>query len=354
MSKKPRGPLSRHKVVIIIGVVLGFSMLSTNLSMATGDFWRGSDAADKARSTSAPAPSSTPSKAQASATPSQTVDPKSAFGIALALDVDDSRITGYKRSAYGQAWKDVDHNGCDTRNDVLRRDSVKRHTKPGTHGCVMAKAKIRDDEYSYASPHTFTYERGDGKVEIDHVVSLHNAWQVMDDETQANREKFANDPENLEAVDSATNQGKSDKTIDRWRPDDKQDACFFAARVAHIKHRYDIPVTSKERTMLLTILDTDDCDGQSWSPDKATAFNWPKPKPIGEPKVQKRPRCVESNWKTKGCPGYVPPRAHRRTDPRFDYCYEANANGYGPYKKGRDPEYDWYRDRDGDGVVCET
>lgn len=42
------------------------------------------------------------------------------------------------------------------------------------------------------------------------------------------------------------------------------------------------------------------------------------------------------------------------TDPRFSYCYEANAAGYGPYYRGQDPEYAWYDDRDGDGVVCET
>lgn len=41
------------------------------------------------------------------------------------------------------------------------------------------------------------------------------------------------------------------------------------------------------------------------------------------------------------------------TDPRFSYCYEANAAGYGPYRRGSDPEYDWYQDRDNDGIVCE-
>ncbi|RYU09784.1 excalibur calcium-binding domain-containing protein [Nocardioides iriomotensis] len=41
------------------------------------------------------------------------------------------------------------------------------------------------------------------------------------------------------------------------------------------------------------------------------------------------------------------------TDPRFSYCYEANDNGYGPYRRGVDPEYAWYDDADNDGVVCE-
>jgi micrococcal nuclease len=40
-------------------------------------------------------------------------------------------------------------------------------------------------------------------------------------------------------------------------------------------------------------------------------------------------------------------------DPRYRTCAEANANGYGPYRKGVDPEYEWYQDRDGDGIVCE-
>jgi hypothetical protein len=41
------------------------------------------------------------------------------------------------------------------------------------------------------------------------------------------------------------------------------------------------------------------------------------------------------------------------TDPNFDYCYQANAAGYGPYFEGQDPEYQWYDDADHDGAVCE-
>ena len=30
--------------------------------------------------------------------------------------------TGYTRDQFGPSWKDVDANGCDTRNDILKRD----------------------------------------------------------------------------------------------------------------------------------------------------------------------------------------------------------------------------------------
>src|SRR3954451_19898788 len=48
-----------------------------------------------------------------------------------------------------------------------------------------------------------------------------------------------------------------------------------------------------------------------------------------------------------------PAPAAALTDPRFGTCKEAKAHGYGPYRRGVDPEYDWYRDADGDGIACE-
>lgn len=48
-----------------------------------------------------------------------------------------------------------------------------------------------------------------------------------------------------------------------------------------------------------------------------------------------------------------PPAPAPATDPRFDTCKDAKANGFGPYSRGVDPEYNWYRDADSDGIVCE-
>jgi endonuclease YncB( thermonuclease family) len=47
------------------------------------------------------------------------------------------------------------------------------------------------------------------------------------------------------------------------------------------------------------------------------------------------------------------PSAGGPTDERFPTCKAAKAAGFGPYVSGQDPEYDWYRDADHDGVVCE-
>ncbi len=41
------------------------------------------------------------------------------------------------------------------------------------------------------------------------------------------------------------------------------------------------------------------------------------------------------------------------TDHRYATCAQAKAHGLGPYYRGVDPEYAWYRDADHDGIVCE-
>lgn len=39
-------------------------------------------------------------------------------------------------------------------------------------------------------------------------------------------------------------------------------------------------------------------------------------------------------------------------DPKFKSCTEVKKNKLGPYHKGQ-TEYEWYQDKDKDGVVCE-
>ena len=70
-----------------------------------------------------------------------------------------------------------------------------------------------------------------------------------------------------------------------------------------------------------------------------------KPK-SSSPKSSKTSTPKPSKKKTKA-------PATPALDPRFATCKAAKAHGYGPYHRGKDPEYAWYRDSDGDGVDCE-
>lgn len=76
------------------------------------------------------------------------------------------------------------------------------------------------------------------------------------------------------------------------------------------------------------------------------------PSPTKSPVVKASPTPKRTTGSPKPAPTTKKPAP--KNDPQFDTCKEANANGYGPYVEGEDPEYDWYQDRDGDGVVCET
>lgn len=56
---------------------------------------------------------------------------------------------------------------------------------------------------------------------------------------------------------------------------------------------------------------------------------------------------------TKAAPKTSKAAPTPKEDERFGTCTEVKSAGLGPYVKGKDPEYYWYRDQDKDGVACE-
>ncbi|MCI6574801.1 MAG: HNH endonuclease family protein [Actinomycetaceae bacterium] len=163
--------------------------------------------------------------------------------------------TGYEReSMFGKAWKDTDHNGCDTRNDILKRDLTHKSYREGTHGCVVISG-VLDDPYSGERIH-FTRGQGTSElVQIDHVVALSDAWQKGAQQlNQSQREQLANDPLNLLAVDGALNQKKSDADAATWLPPNKTYRCEYVSRQIAVKKKYHLWVTETERDAMLTVL----------------------------------------------------------------------------------------------------
>jgi hypothetical protein len=167
--------------------------------------------------------------------------------------------TGYARDRFGTAWTDdVDvaggHNGCDTRNDVLRRDLTGLRLKPGTHGCVVLSGRLAD-------PYTgrvIAFERGAStskKVQIDHVVALGDAWvKGAQQLTPAQRAALANDPLNLLAVDGPTNGAKRDSDAASWLPPNRAFRCTYVARQVAVKTRYHLWVTAAEKAQVARLL----------------------------------------------------------------------------------------------------
>jgi hypothetical protein len=271
------------KPKLILGIVVaGIVNLLIFTSVVVGVTTGSSSPTPTPTPVAAPVPTSSPAPTR-SATPTISVEEDSALWLALHLEIRYRDRRGYDRDEFGQAWADVDRNGCDQRNDVLRRDMRKRHTKPGTNGCVLAKGVLKDDPHSYASKVRF--ERGDDEIEIDHVVSLRDAWKsAAEGWRPSKREKFANDFQNLEAVDSETDQDKGDKAADQWLPKSEMDACYYVSRQVALKHRYRLTVTAAEKDTMVRVLNAPNCEGGEWEPDSRSYFKAPKPKPIGEPK----------------------------------------------------------------------
>lgn len=164
--------------------------------------------------------------------------------------------TGYSRSEFGQTWADVDRNGCDTRNDVLRRDLTVVVLKPGTHGCTVLTGVLHDPY----TGQTVLFVRGVGTslaVQIDHVVALGDAWQKgAQSLTRERRTAMANDPLELLAVKGAVNQQKGDGDTATWLPPRKAYRCAYVARQVAVKARYRLWVTPAERDAMARVLST--------------------------------------------------------------------------------------------------
>jgi hypothetical protein len=160
--------------------------------------------------------------------------------------------TGYSRAQFGAAWADVDHNGCDTRNDILHRDLTSIVFRAGT--CVVLSGVLHDPYGGKA----INFVRGvktSPAVQIDHVVPLSDAWQKGAFAwTIAKRTAFANDPLELLAVDGPLNGKKSDSDAASWLPPNKSFRCAYVARQVAVKSKYSVWVTASEEAAFGRIL----------------------------------------------------------------------------------------------------
>jgi hypothetical protein len=251
--------------------------------------------------------------------------------------------SGYARDQFGPAWADVDKNGCDTRDDILRRDLTKVRIEQGSRDCVVASGRLAD-------PYTgknIVFERGRGAtVDIDHVVALSDAW-VTGAATWApeRRLALANDPLNLLAVDASANRAKGSHNAAGWLPPNKRYHCAYVARQIAVKAKYGLWVTADEHRAMTQVLSR--CPDEPAPTDEA-----PKQAP-SRSSTTRRDDPPPASDRKQSAPSKPTTKPTRTPDPNYGSCKNAKAHGAGPYRRGVDPEYHYYRDGDGDGIVCE-
>lgn len=228
--------------------------------------------------------------------------------------------TGYSRAQFGDAWSDIDHNGCDTRNDILNRDLTAKQHK-NSRGCVVISG-ILNDPYTGKVINFMRGKDTSEQVQIDHVVALSDAWQSGAQEISAQeRLQLANDPENLLAVDGPANQQKSDSDAATWLPANASFRCSYVARQIRVKAKYHLWVKPAEKEAMINVLTP--CAGAAEAP--------PAPVPQVDTPLAQNP---------------APALA-------FQTCADARAAGYRNMHRGA-PGYSDHLDRDGDGIACES
>ncbi len=162
--------------------------------------------------------------------------------------------TGYSRAQFGYAWMDsapgvpYAHNGCDTRNDVLKRDGTDLRFRDGSD-CVLMSLTL-DDPYTGKIIH-WTKAKAT-TIQIDHVMPLSYDWQMGAAQwTKDKREDIANDPLNLLPVDGPSNEAKSDSGAASWLPPSRVIRCSYSVRIAQVSLKYQLPVTSADKQAML-------------------------------------------------------------------------------------------------------
>jgi Protein of unknown function (DUF1524) len=210
-------------------------------------------------------PTAAPSAAPAGPSTSQSaVRPpgNTAFDAARAtldrLPVKDwDRVTDFARYRFGEAWSDdvnveFGHNGCNTRDDILRRDLADLVVRPGT---CYAQTGVLHDPYT---GQTIVFTRGPATsdaVQIDHMVSLADAWykgaREWDDQR---RRDFANDPRNLLAVGGQANFDKAFRDATGWLPTNEAFRCEFVTRQIDVKAAYGLWLSANEKRAMGDVL----------------------------------------------------------------------------------------------------
>ncbi len=185
------------------------------------------------------------------------------------------------------------------------------------------------------SPYTGRWFASQRETDIEHMVArseAHDSGLCAAD--AATRRRFATDLLNLTLAAPGVNRGqKGARDAADWLPD--QNTCWFAGRVTAVRQKYRLTIDRREADTLERVLAG--CTSTSLA---VVVRGTAPPAPAGDSRdaVGTDSEAL-AQWDDNGN-GQIT-------------CAEARAHGIAPVPRGH-PAYQYMRDGDGDGVVCEA
>jgi hypothetical protein len=160
----------------------------------------------------------------------------SSFSLAGGVELD---LLAYSRDDWPH-WEDFDGDCQNTRHELLIASSEVPVTFTNSSECTTATGQWLDpytgDTYTLASD-----------LDIDHIIPLNYAhlhggavW------SEFVKKLFANDPENLLAVDDGENQSKSAKGPSEWMPPDESYHCEYVRKWDFLAAKYELELSEMD------------------------------------------------------------------------------------------------------------
>ena len=165
----------------------------------------------------------------------------SALALLQTVRVENEYQVGYDRALFDH-WRDIDGDGCDSRDQVLKRDSISLPQVDPVNCNVVAG--------DWISPYDGARWSNPSDIDIDHVVALKEAWDSGAWAwSAAQRKAYANDTSDnrtLLAVTDSVNQSKSDKDPSNWLPPLQSYTCTYLGNWIAVKVRWNLSMDSSE------------------------------------------------------------------------------------------------------------
>ena len=173
----------------------------------------------------------------------------SALALLQTVRIENEYQVGYDRALFDH-WRDIDGDGCDSRDQVLKRDSISLPQVDPVNCNVIAG--------DWVSPYDGGKWSNPSDIDIDHVVALKEAWDSGAWAwSAAQRKAFANDTSDsrtLLAVTDSVNQSKSDKDPSNWLPPLQSYTCTYLGNWIAVKVRWGLSMDSSEYGRIKNLL----------------------------------------------------------------------------------------------------